>query len=119
DERRRKHVRASVGPGDVVIRRDDRREEAYRIRVAFGREGPFRECAEEAPEERHEERRADPFVADVGDDEADALSAAQGKGIVEVARHLPRRLKPRGDLPARRLRKLFGKEASLDLAADL
>ncbi len=79
----------------------------------------LRGVPQQRADERHEQRGADPLVADVGDDEGEAAAAGDLEDVVEVPGDLPGGPEPDVDLPAVGDRQRFGQEAGLDLPADL
>nr|WP_267880560.1 hypothetical protein [Streptomyces sp. Mg1] len=74
---------------------------------------------QQGADERHEQRRSDPLVADVGDDDREPPAAGDLEDVVEVPGDLPGRPEAYVDLPPLRDRQRFGQETGLDLPADL
>ena len=71
------------------------------------------EGARQAAAERHEQRRAHPFIADIGDDNANAAPLGKGKNVIPVTGHFARRMEARGQLPTFGLRHFLGQEIAL------
>jgi hypothetical protein len=115
EEQGGEHVGIAVDSGDVVVHEQRR----ARQRGGIGPGVPVAEAlhgggAQERSAEGHEERGAQPLVADVGHHQGQHAAFRQGEYVVEVAGHLTRRAEPGGDVPARGDGHLPRQESLLD-----